>query len=434
MFNLKKKVMKNNYTRALFAAVCLVFIGTLQSFATDYTISFTGNTAVGSVLVTNTVRNTKVTVPAGEDLILTLSFVGINKLDVAKDGLRIFSNASAGYSTVSFDAAQSGNAQITAFGLDGRKIAGISTNVQTGENSFRVSLPNGVYVVYVNGKGYAYSSKMVNYSGRKGKAEISFLGSTGQKTPSTLKSANAGVTMEYFEGDVLHYKGISGNNATIVADVPTASKAVTFTFVECKDGSGNYYPTVKIGNQTWMTENLRTAKFKSGANIPTATTDAAWAAASTLTTAAWCYLNYSDTNNLRIGKFYNWTAVNSSDLLAPAGWHVPSNAEWITLNTTVDPTNLGIAGFLLCDSDSTKYWNKIFMGFDDFGFSARVTGKAKAAGGFNDEAYTYFWSTTVDPLNPVRALSEYIKSPELSFVNSFSGNMLNGEIVRCVKD
>ena len=56
---------------------------------------------------------------------------------------------------------------------------------------------------------------------------------------------------------------------------------------------------------------------------------AAWA---TLTTGAYCYYNNdSATYAATYGKLYNWYAVNDPRGLAPAGWHVPSDAEWTEL-------------------------------------------------------------------------------------------------------
>lgn len=52
------------------------------------------------------------------------------------------------------------------------------------------------------------------------------------------------------------------------------------------DYDGNVYPTVKIGTQVWMAEDLRTTHYANGTLIPLVTENAAWAA---LTTAGMCY-------------------------------------------------------------------------------------------------------------------------------------------------
>jgi uncharacterized protein (TIGR02145 family) len=48
---------------------------------------------------------------------------------------------------------------------------------------------------------------------------------------------------------------------------------------------GNIYPTIKIGNQVWMTKNLKTTHYKNGASIPNIQDNSAWYA---LTTGARC--------------------------------------------------------------------------------------------------------------------------------------------------
>ena len=90
--------------------------------------------------------------------------------------------------------------------------------------------------------------------------------------------------------------------------------------------------SVKIGNQTWMTQNLDVEKFRNGDIIPQVTDSTAWAA---LTTGAWCYYKNDPANGAIYGKLYNWYAVNDPRGLAPTGWHVPSDTEWTTLSTTL---------------------------------------------------------------------------------------------------
>jgi uncharacterized protein (TIGR02145 family) len=91
------------------------------------------------------------------------------------------------------------------------------------------------------------------------------------------------------------------------------------------------YPSVAICSQKWMDRNLDVTTYRNGDTIAYVTDPAAWAA---LTTGAWCYYNNDPSTNAAYGKLYNWYAVNDPRGLAPAGWHVPSDAEWATLETT----------------------------------------------------------------------------------------------------
>jgi len=43
---------------------------------------------------------------------------------------------------------------------------------------------------------------------------------------------------------------------------------------------------------------------------------------------AWCYYNNDPRNGPKYGKLYNWYAVNDPRGLAPAGWTLPTDADW----------------------------------------------------------------------------------------------------------
>jgi uncharacterized protein (TIGR02145 family) len=86
--------------------------------------------------------------------------------------------------------------------------------------------------------------------------------------------------------------------------------------------------TTTICDQDWMVKNLDVTTYRNGDPIPQVTDPTTWAA---LTTGAWCYYANTTANGTTYGKLYNWYAVNDPRGLAPAGWHVPSDAEWITL-------------------------------------------------------------------------------------------------------
>ena len=104
----------------------------------------------------------------------------------------------------------------------------------------------------------------------------------------------------------------------------TILKAQTPLTVE--DIDGNVYSTVKIGNQIWTDQNLRTTRFNDGSEIPLVKDSAKWAA---LQTPAYCYYNNSKyrENNRKYGALYNWYAVDTK-ILAPKGWHVATEEDW----------------------------------------------------------------------------------------------------------
>jgi len=95
------------------------------------------------------------------------------------------------------------------------------------------------------------------------------------------------------------------------------------------DIDGNVYNTVKIGSQLWMAQNLRTTRYNDGTTIPNVTNTNTWI---NLTTDARCTLNnVSEIDSIVIiGRLYNWYAVNTGKI-CPTGCHVPSDAEWTTL-------------------------------------------------------------------------------------------------------
>ena len=187
---------------------------------------------------------------------------------------------------------------------------------------------------------------------------------------------------------------------------------VVFTTTEnpqnVTDIDGNVYHTIKIGTQTWMVENLKTTKFRTGEAIPNVTDNTAW---ENLTTGAWCNYNNDAANGTKYGKLYNWYAVADSRNIAPAGWHVPTDAEWTTLENWVSG-NLGISGSIPKALAATTDWISWlsggsgvdgFIGYDltknnNSGFTALPGGYR--SNGFTNIGYACsMWSSTENNIN-----------------------------------
>lgn len=175
------------------------------------------------------------------------------------------------------------------------------------------------------------------------------------------------------------------------------------------DPDSNTYTTVTIGNQVWTVENLRTTKYNDGTAIPGPTfTASKW---SDLTTPAYCWYNDSTGAAYRQkwGALYNWYAVNTGKL-APAGWHVPTDAEWDTLKNYLlangynwDGTRGGnkIAKSMAAQTDWTNCCGEAgTIGKDPgknnaSGFSALPGGQRYPGSNFNIIGSNgYWWSAT----------------------------------------
>jgi uncharacterized protein (TIGR02145 family) len=110
-----------------------------------------------------------------------------------------------------------------------------------------------------------------------------------------------------------------------------------------KDYDGNIYKTIKIGNQVWMAENLKTTKLNNGTDITLETDPTAWR---NLTTPGYCwYNNDSITYAKTYGALYNWYSASIGNL-CPTGWHVPTDEEWKELEMAL--------GMSRTDADKTS--------------------------------------------------------------------------------
>jgi formylglycine-generating enzyme required for sulfatase activity len=228
---------KTTTFRTALAAVLLVVAST-QSYATfRYTISFTAlgmPSPVGSVQVQNLTRGTTATVPSGNTLTLTNEPpTAVDAHNANDGGIRISQNANTGTSTLTFYAGQDGNAQVDAYALDGRKVVGLTTSLETGDNSLELSLPEGIYVIRVSGTGYSYSAKLQNQASTATQAGITFLTHTNVEASAPQKSkaaVTAETIMTYTAGDKLLYTATLGTYIASVPDVPTGSKTTNFNF------------------------------------------------------------------------------------------------------------------------------------------------------------------------------------------------------------
>lgn len=179
----------------------------------------------------------------------------------------------------------------------------------------------------------------------------------------------------------------------------------------------NDFESVKIGSQVWAGKDLDVTTYRDGTPIPKVQDAAAW---SNLTTGAYSEDEY--------GKHYNWYAVNDSRGLAPAGWRIPTEADWDFLVNTVGGAN--IAGQALKVCGNLNWWND--HGQDVYLFAALPTGYRDAAGTFQGFGSTgTWWCSTGANANDAIFYWMYYDNDK---VQKFTDSKKMGMTVRCIKE
>ena len=159
----------------------------------------------------------------------------------------------------------------------------------------------------------------------------------------------------------------------------------TVTDIDC-----NVYHTVTIGTQVWMVENLNVTHYRNGDPIPNITYNTAW-----LNDTTGAYSNYNNDVNYSIsyGRLYNWYAVANNRKIAPAGWHVPTDAEWTVLTDSLGGDS--IAGGKMKEAGTAHWLSPNTGATNSSGFTALPGGGRDYNGGFYYLTHgAYFWSST----------------------------------------
>jgi uncharacterized protein (TIGR02145 family)/uncharacterized repeat protein (TIGR02543 family) len=332
---------------------------------------------------------------------------------------------------------------VTGLGKNGYKCVGWNTSADgkgtsyTGGSTFKMGSVN--VVLYANW--IAVYTVTFDGQGATTEASPATKNFTASSTVGTLPTA-PDKTSYIFAG---WYTGKNGSGTPFTASTVVSANTTVYAKWEIRDADGNVYTEVKIGNQVWMVENLRTTKYNDGTAI---TLDISLDNWENDVTGKYCY-NENTTNAVNIkkfGAFYNWNAVNTGKL-APTGWHVPTATEWNTLRdfliangynhdgTTADNK---IAKSMAAKTDWATFTTNGTIGSDltannYSGFSALPGGKRDccASNPWSDSGtFASWWSASMRDATSAEVV--YIRYDSESF-NSGSTEG-SGRSVRLVRD
>ena len=247
-----------------------------------------------------------------------------------------------------------------------------------------------------------------NYSGGANTADTTGADGKLASLPAPARSGYAfkGWFTAATGGDSVTVDRVYAANATVYArwEAVIVPPAVT-TFTDDRDKK--VYNKVVIGTQTWMAENLNY-------DVPDDTTDV-------------CYNNSAD-SCAKYGRMYNWNAATAA---CPAGWHLPSDAEWTALTYYVG--GAATAGTKLKSKTGWYNFNGApnDAGTDDYGFSALPGGYGNGSGFHEAGSYGGWWSATEGGAKLAWYRRMYFY---LDYLYRYYNDKPNLSSVRCVQD
>ncbi|MBM2815839.1 MAG: serine/threonine kinase [Ignavibacteria bacterium] len=228
----------------------------------------------------------------------------------------------------------------------------------------------------------------------------------------------------------------TANNRLMNVFVYGYPKSIKLSLVDSIYFYQDIYQPLSIGSQVWMLKNLNVDHYRNGDSIPNVRDSDDW---SKLYTGGMCYYQNNDEIDENIGKLYNWFAISDYRVLAPIGWHVPTDEEWKILEQSLGMTKSQVnstewrgtneGGKLKATGQA---WGYNFRTTNESGFSAFPNGIRYYLGEFHNlQGYCDWWSSKeVDTINAWKRRLGY----NVGFIHREKINKRYGFYIRCVMD
>ena len=203
---------------------------------------------------------------------------------------------------------------------------------------------------------------------------------------------------------------------------------------ELYDSDGNKYLTIKIGNQIWMAENLKTTSFSNGDPIQELRSNSEWGRPLNVPEVikpGWSYYENDPSNNEFHGKFYNWYAISDNRNCCPDGWRIPTRSDFESMFAFLGGENEAIQKI----KKEGTVWPNSDRANNDSGFSVYPSGYRNNGGSFYDLGnMANFWVS--DSYLNVNSVSVKNGLIILAHTDDFGWNGYSKEwglSVRCIK-
>lgn len=403
----------------------VIFLSTLILKSQDIIVNFYASgdaTEIDHVKIENISKGTSITTTNSFINLSTYTGIDINQISLKKTNA--FPNPFINSTQIEIFSIKQQNAKVFVTDMSGKKIISEKFCLNSGSNSLKFNAPEqGIYILTIASDDFVTSQKLICSSTSSKNATLDF--------SATNKSQKNISELFYEIGDLLLFTAYSEDYSSIITASPTSSVDLNFEFYQCTDFNNNSYSAIRIGNQIWMGQNLKSSNYSNGNSVA----------------GAYSYNNNSANDDI-YGKLYTWDAVmngvdgnnnNPSGVqgVCPNGWHVPSEIEWDELRDYLGGWEL-MGGKL--KETGTEHW--VAPNSD----ATNETGMNILPAGirFDDGDYQYigeqafFWNTTDDAseLDPDHAsgYTFFSETPSASYYMYTWNLKAMAQSVRCVKD
>jgi uncharacterized protein (TIGR02145 family) len=303
-----------------------------------------------------------------------------------------------------------------------------------------VNTPKGSYIVYATKPG-SVASDGTDRNGLFTSKLLEHMNKEGLKIEEVFKNVAADVSKESEDQQrpwiASDYTGdFSFTPVKVLPYKVDRPKPVAGDF-----GYGSLNTTsVIIKGQEWVTKNLSVGTFTNGDKILQAQTEEEWKKAGEQKKPVWCYIYYNEEAEQSYGKLYNWYAVTDARGLAPQGWHIAKNEEYVTLIENLGgeleageflKTDTGwlpeeVLGGVLFSMDNEQIIQKSVLHFTPAGST-----DADGTVNYYAQAFGNYWTSS--PINAIEATGVALAEASGSAVRTKFKKAM-GLSVRCIKD
>lgn len=215
------------------------------------------------------------------------------------------------------------------------------------------------------------------------------------------------------------------NNNKVNESIVEESSEIKVSELACDAPAIDRSKTITIESQTWMVHNLNVDTFRNGDLIMEARNKKEWEEAGINGIPAWCYY-HNNPCNAKYGKLYNFHAIEDERGLAPEGWHIPTDEEWLKLNYFIKED----IAYKLKSKDG---WFEDGNGNNETGFQAFPNGIRYYDGEFMYYGeHAFFWTASSCIIN--HAWLRHLDYNYSDRIFRTKAKKSAGMAVRCVKD